>query len=78
MSNRNHSVKTSSPSAELDFTIENFGSIFFIRCKTACAKTFLVKFVEPDAQWLGDALAVEPRFIGGFVSSLREHGWIIR
>lgn len=75
MSNRNPSVSTSASSLQFDFTVENFGTIIILRCNTERAKTFLLKFVEPDAQWFGDALAVNARFIGGLVSSLREDGW---
>ena len=64
-------------SQQVDFTIENYGSVFLVRCVTEPAKLALRQSVEPDAQWFGDALAVEPRFIGGLVSSLREDGWSV-
>ena len=78
MSKQTRPSKTSTPSLQTDFTVENYGSVFFIRCHTERAKKFLVQSVEPDAQWFGDALAVEPRFIGGLLSSLREDGWRVR
>jgi len=69
-------VPTNSP--QVDFTVENYGSVFLVRCVTEPAKLALLQSVEPDAQWFGDALAIEARFIGGLVSSLREDGWSVR
>ncbi len=59
----------------VDFTVEYYGSVFLVQCHSDAAKAALLQFAERDAQWLGPALAVEPRFIGGLVSSLRESGW---
>ena len=71
-------IKAPLPAAAVDFTIENYCTIFLIRCNTDRGKQFLFQAVEPDAQWFGDALAVERRFIGGLASSLREDGWTVR
>jgi hypothetical protein len=62
----------------VDFTVESYGSVFLLRPQNDAAMAMLVEAVEPDAQWFGNVLAVEPRFIGGLVSSLREDGWRIR
>ena len=70
--------RTKSLSGPVDFTIENYGSVFIVRCDTERAKNALRQLVVPDAQWFGDALGIEPRFIGGLVSSLREDGWRVR
>jgi hypothetical protein len=78
MARHSGSSKTPTPSPQVDFTVENYGSLVFVRCQNESAKKALVEFAEPDAQWFGDALAVEPRFIGGLVSSLREDGWRVR
>lgn len=65
-------------SLPVDFTVQNYGTIFLIRCENDAATAMLVEAVEADAQWFGHALAVEPRFIGGLVSSLRADGWTVR
>jgi hypothetical protein len=75
MPTQNGSSKTAPPSPPFDFTIENFGSVFLVRCENELAKKAPAEFGEPDSQWFGDALVVEPRFIGSLVSSLREDGW---
>jgi hypothetical protein len=76
MARQTGSSKALTPSSQVDFTVENYGCVFFVRCETESAKKVLVGFGQLDGQWLGDRLAVEPRFIGGLVSSLRrEDGW---
>ena len=75
---RQDSSSTISPSPEVDFSIENCGSVFFVRCGSESARKHLAEFVESDSQWFGNALAVEPRFVGGLVSSLREDGWRVQ
>jgi hypothetical protein len=75
VSRQQRSSKAPAPLPQLDFPIENYGSVFFVRCESESAKRALLQFAEPHAHWFGDALAVEPRFIGGLVSSLREDGW---
>ena len=69
-------IPTSSPQA--DFTVESFSSVFFVRCENESAKQALLRLDEPGPLWFGDRLAVEPRFIGRLLSSLREGGWRIR
>ena len=78
MLRQNGSTKASTPPPAADFIVEHYGSVFFVRCQSAAAKKALVEFGEPNSPWFGDALAVEPRFIGGLVSSLRENGWSVR
>ncbi len=77
MSSQNRPVHSSAPPPQVDFTVECYGSVFFVRCETAFAKEALHHLVVPDAQWFGDALGVEARFIGGLVSALREDGWSV-
>jgi hypothetical protein len=78
VSRQNRSVHSPTPPPQADFTVKCYGSVFFVRCETAFAKQALHHFVVPDAQWFGDALGVEGRFIGGLVSALREDGWRVR
>jgi hypothetical protein len=65
------------PSSKMDFTAENHGTVFLIHANTTVAREHLRENVEPEAKWLGNALAVDPQFIGGLVSSLRDNGWTV-
>jgi hypothetical protein len=78
MPGQNDSSNPSAASPEADFIVEHYGSVFFVRCQDETAQKALAEFGEPNSPWFGDALAVEPRFIGGLVSSLRENGWSVR
>jgi hypothetical protein len=78
MSSQNRSVHSSTPPPQVDFTVECYHSVFFVRGETGFAKAALHHLVVPDAQWLGDALGVEGRFVGGLASALHEDGWRVR
>ena len=78
MAKPNGSSKTPTPPAQIDFTVENYGSTFFVRCEHESAKKALAEFNEPGSRWCGDRLAAEPRFVGGLVPSLREEGWKVK
>jgi hypothetical protein len=71
------SSKPSAPSPGADFTVEDYGSVIFVRCQNEPARKALENFGEPNSPWFGNALAVESRF-GGLVSSLREDGWKVQ
>ena len=78
MAKPNGSSNTPTTSPQVDFTLENYGSVFSVRCEHASAQKALAAFDEPGSRWFGDRLAEEPRLIGGLVSSLREDGWAVR
>ena len=78
MPQQNGASKTSAPSPETDFIVDHYGSVFFVRCQHESAKKALAESGQPHGPWFGDALAVEARFIGGLVSSLREDGWRVQ
>ena len=61
-----------------DYTVENHGSLFLLRPTHGSALDFLRERVDDEAQWLGNALAVEHRYIASLVAQLREEGWDVR
>ena len=46
-----------------DFTLRDEGSLFLLRPNTDEAVMWCESFVEPEAQWFGGALVVEPRYV---------------
>jgi hypothetical protein len=48
--------------ANPDVSIENHFSLFLFRLNTQAASDWVSENVQPDAQFLGDALVVEPRY----------------
>jgi len=47
-----------------DLRIENHGSLFLVRPDSDAGRKWLKDTAPEDAQFLGDAMAVEPRYIG--------------
>jgi hypothetical protein len=57
------------------FNIENHGTIVLIRPLTGDVKDWLVEHTNDEAQWFGNALVVEPRYVGDIVEGLVEQGY---
>ena len=60
-----------------DYSIENHGSIFLVFPQNEDAKENLINNVSNEVQFLGDAMAVEPRFITHLVEIFNNEGWRI-
>jgi hypothetical protein len=60
-----------------DVTVENHGSIFLVRPLTDAAKTWIKENVDPEAQYHGDALAVEHKYIQDIVDGMIENGLMV-
>lgn len=58
------------------FDIENHGSICLIRPMTPDVDEWLRANVDPEAQWFGNALVVEPRYVGDLVEGLVAEGFV--
>jgi hypothetical protein len=58
------------------FNIENHGSIVLVRPLTEDVTAWLNENVDDEAQWFGDALVVEPRYVGPLVEGLIEQGFV--
>lgn len=50
---------------KLDLSFENHGSLFLVRPNTRAGKNWLNETAPEDAQFLGSAMAVEPRYVEG-------------
>ena len=46
-----------------DVSIQNEGNIFLFHLHTQAAKAWAKEYVQEDAQYFGDALVVEHRFV---------------
>jgi hypothetical protein len=60
--------------AKLDASFEDHGSVWLVRPLTDEAKRWLADNIGEDAQWFGDALAVEPRFVQGVIEGMQLDG----
>ena len=60
-----------------DYSIENHGSVFLGFPQNEDAKENLINNVSNEVPFLGDAMAVEPRFIADLVEIFNNEGWRI-
>jgi len=57
-----------------DFEVQDEGSICLLRPLTDAAKTWVGEHIPDDAQWFGNAVAVEHRFIEPIVVGIVADG----
>ena len=79
--NRSNPSQTSgsSPtgSAEFDFRCESHGSIFLLRPLSESAKIWIEENLSSDAQWFGDAVVVEHRYIWPILEGIQNDGLVV-
>lgn len=63
--------------ASPDIKVTNHGSLFMVAALTEVAHDWLRVMLQPDAQWLGNSVAVEPRYIEGLVEGMRGDGLVV-
>lgn len=60
---------------QTDYTFENHLSIWLVRSNNILALEHLQSSVSDEAQWMGEALAVEPRYVEGLAQNLFRDGF---
>ena len=58
----------------VDVRIEHHGSLFLMRLQTRAASQWVQENVSQDATWFGEALVVEPRYVGDLVDAMKLDG----
>ncbi len=61
-----------------DIIVTNHGSLFMLHAHTRRAHAWLNEHLSEDAQWLGDAVAVEPRYVQDIVAGAQRDGLVVR
>src|SRR5262245_8923450 len=61
-----------------DYVVHGGGSIFLVESRSTDALENLQRNVQEGAQWLGENLAVECRYIVDLLNRLRREGWVVR
>lgn len=64
-------------SDEVDFQVEDHGSVWLLRTFTGAAEDWVEEYVQGD-QMFGDALVVEARYIGAICEGLGYAGFVGR
>jgi hypothetical protein len=60
--------------ANTDFAVQDEGSIYLLHPLTEAAEEWIAEHIPSDAQYLGKAVAVEHRYIGGIVEGIKADG----
>jgi hypothetical protein len=60
-----------------DISIENHGTIFLFRLNTPAAAEWVSQNVQEDAQFFGDALAVEHRYAQDLAAGMQADGLVL-
>jgi hypothetical protein len=58
----------------IDLVVRDEGTIWLFTPLTSAASEFLSKHIQPDAQYFGDSLVVEHRYVEDLLHGLGEHG----
>lgn len=61
-----------------DLLIHGGGSVYLLRPATAAGSVWIAMHIPFDAQWLGDAVVVEHRYIGDIVAGAFADGLRVR
>ena len=65
-------------SAALDFRCENHGSIFLLYPLSQSARSWVEENLQSDAQWFGNAVAIERRYIWPILEGVRNDGLAVQ
>ena len=63
--------------AAIDARVENHGSLALIRPLTKAAKVWFGRNLPEDAQYMGDAPAIEPRYVSDIVDGMIADGLVV-
>lgn len=62
----------------IDFEVSGGGTIYLLRPLTRAARTWVAEHLPTDAMRLGDAVAVEWRYIGDIIGGAIGDGLVVR
>jgi hypothetical protein len=66
---------------ELDFKLENHGSLFLLRPLSSVATNWIREHLamdNPETQFWGDAIVIEPRYVAPIVDGIVGDGLVLR
>jgi hypothetical protein len=69
-----------SSTTELDFRLENHGSLFLLCPLSSAAKGWTREHLpvgSPETQFWGDAIAIEPRYVAPIVDGIMRDGLVL-
>ena len=70
-----------SSTTELDFRLENHGSLFLLRPLNPVAQNWMSENLpvdDPETQFWGDAIVIEPRYVSPIIDGILTDGLMLR
>jgi len=61
-----------------DFTVQNEGTIFLLVPNTPLAQEWIEEHIPDTAQYFGDAVVVEHRYIADIIEGIQQSGLEVR
>lgn len=65
------------PNQTTDYMFEHHGSLYIVHCANTAAHEHLVEHTNDEAQWMGRALVVEPRYASSLAEQLIDDGFSV-
>lgn len=65
-------------STGLDFRCENHGSVFLLYPLTTSAHSWVAENLPSDAQWFGNAVAIECRYVWPILEGIQNDGLVVQ
>ena len=78
MSSHNDSFVASGSSPTVDFLCENHGSVFLLRPLSQPAQSWIEENLPSDAQWFGNGVVVEHRYIWAILEGIQNDGLAVQ
>lgn len=60
--------------ATIDFSITDHGSVWLLRPCTDAARDWISEHIPSDAQFLGNSVAIEPRYVPAIINGIVDDG----
>lgn len=73
-----HYGKPVNRARHVDVRITNHGSLYLLNPQTDAARDWLSNNVSDDANWFGDMLPVEPRYMPDLLAGMRGNGLVVQ
>jgi hypothetical protein len=70
-----------SSKTEIDFTLENHGSLFLLRPLDSVAREWMNEHLpvdSPETQFWGEAIVIEPRYLEPIIEGILADGLVLR
>ncbi len=71
-------IQQSIPAVKPDFTLQNEGTIYLLTPLTDSAKEWVSDHLPEDAQWFGNGVVVEHRYIACIVQGIQDDGLAVQ